>query len=42
MKNFVLDTATEIEKRIEKQKNMLSEEQYLKVLVEYERWLKGA
>jgi hypothetical protein len=41
MKKLVSDTATEIEKRIEKQKNILSEEQYLKVLVEYERWLKG-
>jgi hypothetical protein len=42
MKKFVSETATEIEQQIEGQKKILSDEQYLKVLVEYERWLKGA
>jgi hypothetical protein len=42
MKGMVMETADEIERLMERQKEILSEEKYLKVLIEYERWLKGA
>jgi hypothetical protein len=39
--SFVEELADSIEAGIQRQKNILSEENYLKLLVEYETWLKG-